>query len=253
MHLAAQVAARHAVLRQRSRRTPRGVGCERPDFVSLSRRATKSRWRGRHSELHLRLSILGSRRLAVCKLWQLLTLHHREAQPLVRIEDYHAREDIWAEERLELALSCHVHPHPLERGTAAVKLGGELRLHSREHVHISCRCGSVRQINDTKSLSLEADISLRVLRQLRYVLDQPWPSFLSRTLLSAARRRNLVSHTGLAVQIHPCVNRAEVHVALVLLADLGLRPTDHEESRELLNLELLHNRILGLLDESELN
>merc|ERR1712167_209769 len=81
------------------------------------------------SGLHFRLSLLGSRRLAIRKLRQLLTLHHGEArvapldlvdeaadalrvrfrvalqlrktQPLVRVEDYGAREDVRAEELLE--------------------------------------------------------------------------------------------------------------------------------------------------------
>ena len=77
----------------------------------------------------------------------------------MRVEDYGAREDVRAEERLELGLDGHIHPHPLERRTAAVQLGGELRLHSREHVHISCRSDTVGQIDHAKSLSLEADLT----------------------------------------------------------------------------------------------
>merc|ERR1719171_1466145 len=104
-------------------------------------RATKSRWWVCRSGLHFRLSLLGCR-FAIRELRQLLTLHHGEAriasldlvdeaadalrvrfrlplqlrktQPLVRVEDYGAREDVRAEELLELGLSCHVHPHPLE-------------------------------------------------------------------------------------------------------------------------------------------
>merc|ERR1719333_517381 len=135
----------------------------------------KSRWCACASGLHFRLSLLGSRRLAIRKLRQLLTLHHGEArvapldlvdeaadalrvrfrvalqlrktQPLVRVEDYGARKDIRAEELLELSLNCHVHPHPLERRAATVQLRSQLRLKSREHVHVSSRGGTVRQID----------------------------------------------------------------------------------------------------------
>merc|ERR1719487_2864203 len=100
-----------------------------------------------------------------------------KAEPLVRVEDNCGWQLIWGEELLVSCLQLHVQPHPLHLGPSVAQLRSELlRKRSRE-VSLWSRNRTLFEVDDAKSLALEADVFVRLGGQLWNLLNEPWLRF----------------------------------------------------------------------------
>mmetsp|Transcript_38796 Transcript_38796/g.70460 ORF Transcript_38796/g.70460 Transcript_38796/m.70460 type:complete len:201 (-) Transcript_38796:570-1172(-) len=180
-------------------------------------------------------------------------IHEIEAEPLVRIEHHCRRHLRGGEELLEVGFNGQVHPHPLHLCTSVGQVGGEPLGQACQHVGLSLREISVLEVNDAKTLSLEAHIIARLHSELRYLLHEPRLRFLDGLLLAACSSGHFVAHAGLGMEVDPLLERQEVHVSLVRLLNSGLATSLHDDGRKLSDLKPLHDVFLLLRNEAKLH